>query len=314
MSSRAQDAILIALFVALALLPLANSRYLLELAIQVMIFGLFAMSLNVLSGHIGSISFGHAAFFAIGGYACGYFQTALGLPFALSLAGAVMLSGACAFVIGLFCVRLNAIYFSILTLAFSMLVWSVATKWKAVTGGGDGFVGIVVPEFISRPQAFYWFTLSVAAVSVALLWVLTNSTMGRVFIAIRENPIRASFLGVNVRRMQLIAFIIAGTFAGVAGSLMALYMRGMFPESAFWTQSGQVLIMVLLGGMHVFIGPLVGAATLYMLEVFIGQYTQYWQLALGLILLVIVLVSPEGVAGLLGRLALRGKRGDDSRA
>jgi len=314
MASRAQNLFLLALVAVLAMLPLAGSRYLMELAIQVMIFGLFAMSLNVLSGHIGSISFGHAAFFAIGGYACGYFQTTLGLPFPISLGGAILLTAASALAIGAFCVRLNAIYFSILTLAFSMLVWSIATKWKAVTGGGDGFVGITVPEFIARPQAFYWFTLVCVSVSVALLWLLTNSTMGRVFIAIRENPVRASFLGVNVRRMQLIAFVIAGTFAGAAGCLMSLYMRGMFPESAFWTQSGQVLIMVLLGGLHVFVGPLVGAAVLYLLEVFIGQYTMYWQLVLGTILLVIVMVAPEGIAGVFRSLAKRSSSGSGSHA
>ena len=152
---------------------------------------------------------------------------------------------------------------------------------------------------ISPASAFY-------ASTDTLRVVEGNSDRSSLF---SDRPTQSALMSKNGQFF----FQVTGSSGGENG-LMALYMRGMFPESAFWTQSGQVLIMVLLGGMHVFIGPLVGAATLYMLEVFIGQYTQYWQLVLGLILLVIVLVSPEGVAGLLGRLAMRGKRGDDSRA
>jgi branched-chain amino acid transport system permease protein len=122
--------------------------------------------------------------------------------------------------------------------------------------------------------------------------------MGSAFIAIRENPTRAGFLGINVRRLRLIAFVIAGSFAALAGSLTALYVRGMFPDSAFWTESGQVLIMVLLGGIYSFVGPLIGAATLYFLQVTVSQYTEHWQLVLGAILLVIVLFAPEGIVGI----------------
>jgi branched-chain amino acid transport system permease protein len=297
MTSRPQLLFLLGVFVVLALLPLTGSRYLIELAVQILIFGLFALSLNVLAGHVGSVSFGHAAFFAIGGYACAYFQTRMGAPLVLSMLGAVALTAAAAWLIGLFCVRLNAIYFSMLTLAFSMLVWAVIVKWKPVTGGDDGFVGVVVPELIKNPYAFFWFTWVVVGVSTAALWVLSKSTMGRAFVAIRENHTRASFLGIDVARMRLIAFVIAGVFAGIAGCLLALYVRGMFPQSAFWTQSGQVMIMVLLGGVHSFVGPLLGAATLYLLEVTLHQYTEYWPIVLGIILLVIVLVAPEGLVG-----------------
>jgi branched-chain amino acid transport system permease protein len=297
MTSRPQLWFLLAAFVVMALLPLTGSRYLIELAVQILIYGLFALSLNVLAGQVGSVSFGHAAFFAVGGYVCAYLQTRLGWPLALSMLAAVALSALAAYVIGLFCVRLNALYFSMLTLAFSMLVWAVIVNWKAVTGGDDGFVGVTVPALIEAPVHFFWFTWVVVALSVAALWVFSKSTMGRCFIAIRENSTRASFLGINVPRMRLIAFVIAGTFAGLAGSLLALYVRGMYAESAFWTQSGQVMIMVLLGGVNSFIGPLVGAALLYLLEVILLQFTQYWPLALGLILLFIVLVAPDGLVG-----------------
>jgi branched-chain amino acid transport system permease protein len=302
MTSRPQLIFLLVALAALVLLPFIGSRYLYELAVQIMIFSLFAMSLNVLAGHVGSVSFGHAAFFAIGGYACAYLLTRVGLPLPISMLGAVALSAAAALVIGLFCVRLNAIYFSMLTLAFSMLVWAIVIKWKPVTGGDDGFVGVAIPAFLAEPVAFYWFTLVIVSLSTVALWILSRSTMGRTFIAIRENPTRASFLGINVRQMRLIAFVIAGTFAGIAGCLLALYVRGMYPQTAFWTQSGQVMIMVLLGGIHSFIGPILGAATLYGLEVTIHQYTQYWPIVLGTILLTIVLVAPDGLIGLFKRL------------
>jgi branched-chain amino acid transport system permease protein len=132
--------------------------------------------------------------------------------------------------------------------------------------------------------------------------VLSNSTMGKIFVAIRENNTRAAFVGVNVRRMRLVAFVIAGAFAAVAGSLMSLYLRAMFPDSAFWTQSGRVMIVVLLGGIHSFIGPILGAATLYLLEVGVSRVTNYWPFVLGLILIAIVMVAPEGLYGGFARL------------
>lgn len=298
MTSPKQLVFLLVIFVILLALPFLASRYVVELAIQVMIFGLFALSLNVLAGHVGAVSFGHSAFFAIGGYTCVFLLMRWELPLWLCMLGAFVLSGVAALVIGALCVRLNQIYFSMLTLAFAMLVWAVILKWDAVTGGDDGFVGVVMPGWLAGPIAFFWFTLAIVATCVGMLWVLSASTMGRVMVAVRENPTRASFLGVSEQRMRLVAFVIAGAFAGIAGSLLALYIRGMFPESAFWTQSGEVVIMVLLGGVHSFIGPLIGAAVLHLLEATIHSYTEYWPIVLGLILLVIVLMAPEGITGL----------------
>ena len=308
MTSRPQLVFLLVVFALLALLPLSGSRYLVELAVQVMIYSLFALSLNVLSGHVGSVSFGHAAFFSIGGYACAYFLTRLGWPLAVSMVGAVALSAIAAFAIGVLCVRLNAIYFSMLTLAFSMLVWAVAIKWKPVTGGDDGFVGIAMPQYLTDPYTFFWFTFVIFALATAALWGLSGSAMGRAFVAVRENPTRASFLGIDTKRMRLIAFVIAGAFAGLAGCLLAMYVRGMYPQTAFWTQSGQVIIMVLLGGVHSFVGPILGATTLYVLEMTIHQYTEYWPIVMGGILMVIVLVLPDGLVGLVKRLRLMARR------
>lgn len=314
MTNRFQIYVLLVAFALLLILPFIGSRYSVELATQILIFGLLATSLNILVGYLGAASFGHAAFFAIGGYACAYFLTTLGWPLVVSMIGAVLLTALASLVIGFFCVRLNEIYFSMLTLAFSMLVWAVALKWKPVTGGDDGFVGVAVPEYLSNYFTFFLFTLGVVTISMIVLMIIGNSTMGRVFIAIRENQTRASFLGVNVRRMRLIAFVIAGTFAGIAGTLLALYVRGMYPETAFWSQSGHILIMVLLGGMHAFIGPFLGASALTLLEVTIGQYTEYWQVVVGIILVIVVLAAPEGIYGLVRSVTKRlgGQKDDDA--
>ena len=291
-----------ALLVLPALVPLSGSRYLIDLSTEIMIYALFALSLNLLTGYAGNVSFGHAAYFAIGGYSCAILVTACEWPLAAGFLAAAALSGAAALGIGFFCVRLSDIYFAMLTLAFAMLVWSVAFKWRALTGGDDGFVGVRIPALLEGRAAFFYFALGVVAVSVAMLWVVCHSAFGRTLVAVRENPVRAAFVGVDTRRMRLAAFVIAGVFAGVAGSLFALYNRGMYTESAFWTESAQVLIMALLGGIHFFFGPALGALVLYLLDVTISQYTQYWPAVLGAILLAIVMFFPEGLAGLAQRL------------
>jgi len=291
----------------LALLPLAGSRYAIDLTTEVLIYVLFALSLNVLIGFTGNISFGHAAYFAIGGYACAILLTTHGWPLALALPAAVVLAGLVAAVVGYFCVRLTQIYFAMLTLAFAMLVWGVAFKWKAVTGGDDGFTGIKMPEMISHHVGYFYFTLVMVSVGAAALWVICHSAFGLTLVAIRENSVRAGFIGVDTKHMRWAAFAVAGTFGGLAGALFGMYHRGMYIENAFWTESANVLIMVLLGGIYSFVGPIFGAAALHLLQTFTNQYTPYWPTVLGLILLVIVLVLPDGLIGLVARL--KGRRG-----
>ncbi|MBL8674070.1 MAG: branched-chain amino acid ABC transporter permease [Rhodospirillales bacterium] len=294
-----------AVLVLLALLPALGGRYAVDLGTQVLIYALFALSLNVLIGYTGNVSFGHAAYFAIGGYACAVLLTTWKWPLPLALPAAVVLSGAAAAVIGFFCVRLTQIYFAMLTLAFAMLVWGVAFKWKAVTGGDDGFTGVSVPALIGNPTSYYYFTLAVVAAGVAALYAICHSAFGMTLVAIRENDVRAGFIGVDTRRMRWASFTVAGTFAGLAGALFGMYNRGMYIENAFWTTSAEVLIMCLLGGIHSFVGPLVGATVLHLLQVLTNQYTPYWPTVLGLILLTVVLVLPEGLVGLAARLRAR---------
>ncbi|MSP00065.1 MAG: branched-chain amino acid ABC transporter permease [Acetobacteraceae bacterium] len=304
MPSRNLGIAAIVIVLALALLPLSGSRYALDLSTQVLIYCLFALSLNVLIGYIGNVSFGHAAYFAIGGYSCVILLTTYQWPLMLALPAAIVVSGLAAAAIGYFCVRLTEIYFAMLTLAFAMLVWGVAFKWKDVTGGDDGFTGVLMPKLLEDHANFFWFTLVSVSVGVALLWMICHSAFGLTLVAIRENAVRAGFVGVDTRKMRWAAFTVAGTFAGLAGALFGMYNRGMYIENAFWTESAQVLIMVLLGGIHSFIGPLIGAAVLYLLQIVTNQYTPYWPTVLGTILLIVVLVLPDGLTGLAKRFRI----------
>jgi branched-chain amino acid transport system permease protein len=291
--------------VLLALIPLADSRYLIDIFTEIMIYMLFALSLNVLIGFAGNVSFGHAAYFAIGGYSCAILLTTYEWPLVAAFAAAVVVSAVAAAVIGYFCTRLTDIYFAMLTLAFAMFVWAVAFKWRSVTGGDDGFVGITIPTWMEGRQTFYYFALALVSISIAILWRICHSGFGRTLMAVRENSMRAGFVGVNTRLMRWWAFVVAGTFAGVAGAIFSLFHRSMFTESAFWTESAQVLIMTLLGGMYSFFGPAVGAAALFILERLTNEYTQYWPAVLGAILLVILLFLPEGLVGLTQKLRSR---------
>ena len=290
---------------ALAFIPMADSRYLIDISTEILVYVLFALSLNVIIGYSGNVSFGHAAYFAIGGYANAILLTTYEWPLILSFPTAVVLSGLAAAFVAYFCTLLTDIYFAMLTLAFAMLVWAIAFKWRSVTGGDDGFVGVTIPELIDGRVPFFYFTLIIVTISTAVLWMICHSAFGQTLVAVRENITRAGFIGVNTRLMRIGAFVVAGSFAGIAGAIFAMYNRGVYTESAFWTESAQVLIMTLLGGMYSFFGPAIGAATLYLLERFANEYTQYWPTVLGVILLVIVLVLPEGLVGLAKRVRER---------
>lgn len=299
----------LALGLLLALLPLTRDRYLIYLASEILVFGLFTLSFNLLLGFAGLVSFGHAAYFAIGAYVCAIFLTTLKLPLVVVLPAAVLVTGLAALLIGYFCVRLTAFYFAMLTLAFAQLVWAVAFKWRVVTGGDTGFIGVAVPTWLDGPTPFYYFALIVVALCGAALWLVAHSAFGRILIATRENAMRAEFVGVDVRRVQLLAFVISGTFSGVAGALFALFNHSVFTEIAWWTRSAQVLIMAILGGIHSFFGPAVGAAALIVLERVTTEYTQYWPTALAVILLAVLFLFPDGLIGLVGRPGSRPRRG-----
>jgi branched-chain amino acid transport system permease protein len=206
-----------------------------------------------------------------------------------------VLAAAAALIFGLLCIRLTRIYFSMLTLAFSQIVWAVAHKWYSLTGGDNGLVAIPVPDALAGPRAFYLFTLACTGLAVGALWRLVNAPFGRTLLAIRENAERAEFVGVHVKRMQLLAFVISGGVSGLAGALFALFSRGAFPDYAFWTKSAEVLLMTLLGGPFVFLGPALGAGILIVLNSVVTSFTEYWPVVLGVILLALIYVFPGGV-------------------
>jgi branched-chain amino acid transport system permease protein len=284
-----------------ALIPLTGDRYVMQLATEILILGLFAISFNVLLGHAGLVSFGHAAYFAIGGYACLILLTTYEWPLALALPAAALLAMFAALVVGALCVRLTEIYFAMLTLAFGMLVWAVAFRWNRVTGGDNGFVGVRLPEMLQSEAPLLYFTLAVVAICVGILFVINRSAFGQILHASRENPMRAAFVGVNVRLMRLAAFVISGTFSGVAGALFGMFKRSMFPEAAYWTRSADVLIMTIVGGIYSFFGPFFGAIVMVLLNRVTAQYTVYWPTVLGLTLLLILFFMPNGLAGLFSR-------------
>jgi branched-chain amino acid transport system permease protein len=301
--------LIVALFV-----PALGSRFYTFVANDVAIMGLFAVSLNVLIGYTGLVSFGHAAYFGIGAYTTGILMKKLAVPFVLAFPAAGVMAALFALLFGFFCVRLTKIYFAMLTLAFAQIVWAVCFKWNDVTGGEQGLPEIPYPDlaWMQRLPFFgdyrssdHFYLVSVVLVA-ACFWVLHRviaSPFGRMLTTIRENPERAEFIGVNVQRYELIAFAIAGTFAGLAGGLFGIFNRGAFPDFAYWTKSSEVLIMTLLGGMGSFWGPAVGALVLLVLNQQITSYTEYWPFVLGTVLIVILFAFPGGIVG-----ALQGAR------
>jgi branched-chain amino acid transport system permease protein len=309
--------------VAAFCVPALGSRYSTFLANDIAIWALFATSLNLLVGCTGLVSFGHAAYFGIGAYTTGILMKKLGVSFLLALPAAGLLAALFALVFGFFCVRLTRIYFAMLTLAFAQIVWAICFKWNEVTGGEQGMPEIPYPDFTWlqsigamvplaggwRPaEYFYFISLVVVAACLWCLRRIVASPFGRMLTAIRENPERAEFIGVDVRRYELAAFVLAGAFAGIAGGLFGIFNRGVFPDFAYWNKSAEVLIMTLLGGIHTFYGPALGAAVLLWLNQQIVSYTQYWPLILGTILIVLLFVFPGGIAGTLAEAYVRLER------
>ena len=295
-------------FLTAAFIPAFGSRYETFLATQIAISALFAVSLNLLLGTTGLVSFGHVAYFGIGSYVCGILMKTYGVPFMFALPAAALGSAAFALVFGAFCVRLTRIYFAMLTLAFSQIVWAICFKWNDVTGGDQGLPDVPYPSLdwitaipglgdLRIGDQFYLLTLAIVMVSLAAMRRITHSPFGRMLTTIRENPERAASIGLNVRAYELAAFVVAGGFAGIAGALFGIFNRGVFPDFAFWSKSAEVLIMVILGGMSNFWGPAVGAATLILLNHEITSHTQYWPFILGCILILLLFVFPGGIVG-----------------
>jgi len=278
------------------------------------ILALFALAYNLVLGLTGMFSFGHGGLFGVGVYVVGIAVIKGGVPLPFALLAAPIVTGIVALAAGWFCLRLTGIYFAILTLAFGQLIWAFIWKTRGFTGGSDGLAGLAVPSCIASPVNQYFFIFIIVAIGIVLIWMITNSSFGFTLKAIRENPRRAQSVGINVKRYQLMAFVLSGVFTGLAGGLFAIFVRGAFVEFASVGRGFESVYACLIGGMYTFAGPVVGAGILLILNSFVSRVTEYWPLVAGAILILWVLFLPEGIVGY-GQLLVHKwtHRGDDNR-
>ncbi len=287
------------LIVLLVLLPwlTRSSPYVTILSIDLLVAALFATSLHFIMGPAGMHSFGHAAYFGLGAYGAALLLKYAGVPMeaALLIAPLVALFGATVF--GWFSVRLSGVYLAMLTLAFAQITWAVVFQWDGFTGGSNGLTGVWPAQWLMNKQHYYWLTLAFVVIGVWWMRRVLHAPFGYAVRAARDSAVRADAIGINVKRMQWIAFVIAGTLAGLAGALFAFSKGSISPEVLYVSKSVDGLVMVLLGGIQTLSGPLVGALSFTWLHDTVARNTEYWRAMLGGIILLLVLLFPEGLAG-----------------
>src|SRR3984885_10378528 len=294
---------------ALLVLPFLMADYPRALVSEIFIFAIFAMSLDLLLGFTGLKSLGHAAFFGLGAYAVAVLGVQFGVNAWLGVAAGIVVAGCGAALIGFFCVRTTGIPFLMLTLAFSQLVFSVALKWRDVTGGSDGMAIAEKPSFfgfdLSNSLVMYFMTLSFFALAYWGLRRLLNAPLGHAFVGIRENEQRMMAIGYPTRAYKLISFTIAGAIAGLAGGLYAIFNGFISADAVYWTASGDILIMTMLGGAGTLIGPAVGAAIVLLMKNVVSSYSEHWLAIIGITFICCVMFFPGGLWGTLQRLQWR---------
>ena len=294
----------VAVLVASCLLPFAVDAYTLILATDVLVFALFAASLQFMMGTGGMASFGHAAYFGLGAYGAAIAAKA-GWSMMAAIVSGPTIGLVSALVFGWFCVRLSGVYLAMLTLAFAQIVWSVVFQWTDVTGGSNGLVGIWPGTVLAGKSAYYFFTLAIVVAALALIAWLTQTAFGYALRASRDSPLRAEALGVDARRVQWLAFATAGAFAGLAGALYAFSKGSISPDTLAIPRSVDALVMVLLGGINALGGPLIGAAAFTWMQDALARATDYWRAAVGALILLLALAFPMGIGGALERIAAR---------
>ena len=297
-----------ALIVGAAVFPAFAGTYPVKLLQEILIWGIFAMSLDLLMGYAGMVSLGHSAFFGVGGYVA-----ALALLKSPGVVSGLLLPAAAAalaaLVIGYFSIRVSGVYFIMLTLAFSQMFFAV-TFQAAWLGAEDGIVGVPRLNALgldtAKPLAFHLYLVVLIAVGALALFRIVRSPFGRVLRGIHENEARMEAVGYAVDRYKLLAFVIAGTVAGVAGSLYTQFVGSITPDAFLWTTSGEALLMVIIGGTGTLAGSMLGAAAFILLQSLVSSYTERWMLILGLTFILLVLFAPGGVVGALrGRVGIR---------
>jgi branched-chain amino acid transport system permease protein len=295
--------------VLMVVYPFFVSNYPRELITEIYIFSILAMSLDLLLGFTGLMSLGHAAFFGLGAYGVALLATHLGISAWIGLVAGVLLAAGGAAVIGFFCVRTSGISFLMLTLAFSQLIFSAALKWRDLTGGTDGMAIPDKPSFfgfeLSNSLAMYFMALIFFLLSYFGLRRLLNSPLGRTFIGIRENEQRMLAMGYPVGAYKLLSFVIAGGLAGFSGGLYAIFNSFISPDAIYWTASGDILIMVMLGGAGTLIGPVVGTGLFLLMKNVVSSYSDHWLLIIGVIFISCVMFFPGGIWGTLRQVKWR---------
>jgi branched-chain amino acid transport system permease protein len=299
--------VLLGLIAVMALLPLVASPYALLLLLPFIGYGIALLGFNLLFGVTGLLSFGHALFLGVGAYAAAVLTSKFGiLSFEILLIAAALASGLISLVIGTLCVRYTKIFFGMLTLAFGMLFHSFLFKFYGVTGGDQG-MRVLRPllfgmewrggktAFLTGP--FYYYALVLFALLGLAMWRITQSPFGLHLRAIRENAGKAAYVGVQIFRMRLAAFVISAVYGGVGGTILAITTGLADPELAYWTHSGNLVFMAVLGGSGTFAGPAIGALVFVVLQDFVMSITQYWRFVMGSVLVLLVVFMPQGLAG-----------------
>jgi branched-chain amino acid transport system permease protein len=289
----------LALLLLAAALPLVAGNYALTVGSEIAIFVIFAASLHFLMSVGGLASFGHAAYFGLGAYGVAFIAKLAGLPMIVALLLGPLLGMAGAAVFGFFAVQLSGVYFAMLTLAFAQIVWSVAFQWVTLTGGDNGILGVWPEKWAASASHFYWLALGIAALSVAALRIVVFSPFGFALRATRDSPLRGEAIGINGKRIQWTAFVIAGTVAGIAGALFAYLKGSVFPDNLGISLSVDALVMVLLGGVETVSGAIVGAIVYKALSIWLVSQTDWSKLVLGAFIVLIVVVFPKGIVGIL---------------
>jgi branched-chain amino acid transport system permease protein len=297
-------AVALSAVVVLAALPWVLARYQLSILTDLLIYGLFAMSLDLIIGYTGMVSFGHAAYFGLGAYGSALVLIHFEQPVPVALLAGALLAGIVAAPVAYLSTRATGIYFAMLTLAFAQLLYTVAYKWRDFTGGSDGIAGVPKTTLfwggpsLATPRAFYLLVAACILLSLLACQALVRSPFGRALLAIRENERRFTSLGRDPRPFKLVVFVVAATFAGLAGALFAPFRGFASPEVMFWLLSGQVLMMVVMGGIGTLVGPVLGAMVFILIQEIASSYTEHWMIITGILFVLMVIFLPRGLMGL----------------
>ncbi|MFZ0811924.1 MAG: branched-chain amino acid ABC transporter permease, partial [Bradyrhizobium sp.] len=297
-TGRALVVVLIVLAIAAAL-PLVLSTYQIGLATEMLIFGMLAMSIDILAGFAGRTSLGHGAIFGVSGYVVVYASSQAGLPWAAAFVLGMIAATAVAAIFALLAVRTSGVYFLLLTLALGMIVWGICLRWTQVTGGENGIRGDVRPAFLVAHRSFYWAVLVATAIVSYAMWRFVRSPFGLTLLGIRDSESRMKSLGYNVPLHLFVGFAVSGFFAGVAGALYAMFNDFVSPSTVALEQSVEGVLMMIAGGVGTLFGGFVGAAAILTLENVVSSYTERWQTVLGLTFIVIMICAPDGIIGTL---------------